>query len=85
MNHVLNHMGHTWDVHRDFYRQYSSIIERLDVAKLLIIQDMNVVGDHRKKSLHDIDINEIHNTNFTGKSISLTCSLNIAKYLRSTS
>ena len=41
INEVLNHMGHTFDVHRDYYQHYSTIAKRLDIAKLLLIQDQN--------------------------------------------
>lgn len=64
MNHILNHMGHTWRVHQHNYRQTSDVLERLDVAKLLLIQDSGMVGENRKKKLEDINLNEI---TFEGK------------------
>ena len=67
MTHVIDHMGHTWDVHRDFYRQYSSIIERLDVAKLLMIQDTNRVSEFRRKGISEIDVQALHAAYFQGK------------------
>ncbi len=67
MNQVLNHMGHTWDVHRDYYRQYSSIAERLDVTKILLIQDQDKVHEYSKKGLGEIDIARIHSADFSGK------------------
>ena len=67
MNHVLNHMGHTWDVHRDYYRQYSSIAERLDVSKILLLQDTNQVDHFKKAGLDQIDVARLHRTDFTGK------------------
>ena len=48
MNQILNHMGHTWEVHRTFYSHYDSIGERLEVAKLLMLQDQNKLNDYRK-------------------------------------
>ena len=54
LNQVLNHMGHTWDVHKDFYRQYDPVGERLDVAKLLMLQDQNKLNDYRDKNLAGI-------------------------------
>lgn len=66
MQHILNHMGHTWDVHKHFYQQYSSVIERLDVAKVLLIQDSDAVGSNRKKKLADISLEELRETEFKG-------------------
>ena len=67
MNQVLNHMGHTWDVHRDYYRQYSTIAERLDVTKILLLQDQNKVHEYSKKGLDEIDIARLHSADFSGK------------------
>jgi hypothetical protein len=56
---VTNHLGHTVDVHKMHYRQTSSEIERSQVAKLLLIQDLGVAGEYCNKKLEDI--------NFAGK------------------
>ena len=69
MTAVLNHMGHTWDVHRDYYRQYSSVIERLDVSKLLLLQDSDRVAEFRKQGLDTIDVAMLHATDFTGNTL----------------
>ena len=66
MSHILDHMGHSWDVHRDYYRQYSSVVERLDVAKLLLIQDTNRVNEYRRKGMTEIDIRALHDADFRG-------------------
>ena len=68
MNHILNHMGHTWEVHRAFYREYSSVIERLDVAKVLLMQDTDQVAENRKKKISEIDVRTLRETPFNGKS-----------------
>ena len=67
MNQVLNHMGHTWDVHRDYYRQYSTIAERLDVTKILLLQDKDRVHEYSRAGLKEIDIARLHEAEFTGK------------------
>ncbi len=67
MTQVLNHMGHTWDVHRDYYRQYDKVAERLDIAKLLIIQDQNKIHEYKKKGLAEIDLPQLHDLDFKGK------------------
>lgn len=50
----MDHLGHTMDVHRVHYRQTSDIIERVDIAKLLMIQDMGLVGRFKGKKLEEI-------------------------------
>ena len=67
MNQILNHMGHTWDVHRDFYRQYDSVGERLDVAKLIMLQDQNKLNEYRDQSLAGIDVERLAEAQFKGK------------------
>ena len=68
MTQVLNHMGHTWDVHRDYYRQYDKVVERLDIAKLLLIQDHNKVHENKKKGLAEIDLpQQLTDLDFQGK------------------
>jgi hypothetical protein len=44
------------DVHRIYYRQTSDIIERVDVAKLLLLQDLGLVGQFAGKRLKDIQM-----------------------------
>ncbi len=67
MNQILNHMGHTWEVHKTYYRHYDSIGERLDVAKLLMLQDQNKLNEYRKKGLTDIDPRLLQQASFRGK------------------
>ena len=67
MNQILNHMGHTWEVHKTYYRHYDSIGERLDVAKLLMLQDQNKLNEYRQKGLKDIDVTLLHQAAFRGK------------------
>ena len=67
MNQILNHMGHTWEVHRTYYRHYDSIGERLDVAKLLMLQDQNKLNEYRQKGLKDVDHKLLTQASFRGK------------------
>ena len=57
--HVLQHMGHSWDVHKIFYRQTSDVIERLDIAKLLLMQDQNLIDENRRKTLQEIELKNL--------------------------
>ena len=45
---VTEHLGHTQDVHRQWYRQETSKIELTKVAKLLIAKDNNVNFENKK-------------------------------------
>ena len=67
MNQVYNHLGHTYDVHRDYYRHYDPIAERLDIAKLLILQDQNRVSEFLKDNNQVIDYGRLSKANFSGK------------------
>ena len=45
------------DVHRVHYRQTSDMIERVDVAKILLILDLGLVSKYRGRKLDDIQLN----------------------------
>lgn len=54
LNWVCDHLGHTKKVHLQHYRQLSGVVERLQVAKLMMIQDMNLSDKFKGKSLSEI-------------------------------
>ncbi|XP_055959525.1 uncharacterized protein LOC126808789 [Patella vulgata] len=56
---LLNHLGHSMDVHRVHYRQTSGLIERIDMAKLMLMQEFNLTSKYAGKRLEDIQLNEI--------------------------
>lgn len=45
------------DIHGVHYRQTSDLLERVDVAKILLIQDMGLVGKYLGKKLQHIQLN----------------------------
>jgi hypothetical protein len=51
---IVDHMGHTLDVHAIHYRCTSDIIERVDIAKLLMLMDNQKIGLFKGKKLEDI-------------------------------
>ena len=57
---IINHLGHTMDVHMTHYRQTSDILERVDVAKMLLIQDTNQVGKFVGRKIDDINLEGMH-------------------------
>lgn len=50
-------MGHTLDVHNIHYRCTADAIERVEIAKILLLQDNAAVGQFANKTLDDIQIN----------------------------
>ena len=56
MDWVCNHLGHTKSVHKEHYRQMSGLVERTQISKLLLIQDLNLTSKFRGKKLEDMDI-----------------------------
>jgi hypothetical protein len=53
LNWVCDHLGHTKKVHLQHYHQLSGVVE---VAKLMMIQDMNLSDNFKGKSLSEIQI-----------------------------
>ena len=53
---LCRHLGHTSDIHKAFYRNMSGLVERVQISKLLIMQDMNQSERFNGKSLEEIDI-----------------------------
>lgn len=54
LNWVCDHLGHTVDVHKEHYRCRSNVIERIEIAKVLLLQDTGMVKNFVGKSLKDI-------------------------------
>ena len=50
-------MGHSLNIHRNFYRLHDSIIEMAKVSRLLMAVDNGQVADFHGKSLDDISVN----------------------------
>ena len=60
--HVLKHMGHSRKVHLENYRLQAPAIERLEIAKILLMQDRGVQSNFRDKPLSEISYEEILST-----------------------
>ncbi|XP_071483162.1 uncharacterized protein [Diadema antillarum] len=56
---LTDHLGHTLDVHRVFYRSTSDLIERLDLAKILMLLDNCKIGKYRGQNVADITMEDI--------------------------
>ncbi|XP_038047636.1 uncharacterized protein LOC119721741 [Patiria miniata] len=56
---VASHLGHSVNIHKDFYRVQDSTIELCKVSKLLMAIDAGDVGQWAGKSLDDIQVEDI--------------------------
>ena len=56
MQWVCNHLGHILDIHQLHYRAMSGILERVQIAKILLIQDKKLVSKYHGKWLQDIQL-----------------------------
>jgi len=54
---VCDHLGHTKKVHLQHYRNMSGFIERSQVAKLMLVHDLNLTGEFKGKKLDDARAN----------------------------
>lgn len=54
LKYLCRHLGHTVQVHEMHYRSTSGLIERLEIAKLMLMQENNMVGKFQGKTLKDI-------------------------------
>ncbi|XP_063403047.1 centromere protein F-like [Mytilus trossulus] len=59
LKYLCRHLGHTVQVHEMHYRSTSGLIERLEIAKLMLMQENNMVGKFQGKTLKDITFEEI--------------------------
>lgn len=48
------------DIHRIHYRQTSGLIERIDMAKLMLMQEYNITAKYAGRKLQDIQLPGIH-------------------------
>lgn len=51
---LCNHLGHTGKLHETHYRATSGLIERVEIAKLLLIQENNMAGQFAGQDLSEI-------------------------------
>ena len=54
MKWLCQHLGHTQKVHSTHYRATSGMIERIEISKLMLMQEMNRVAKFAGKNLKDI-------------------------------
>lgn len=52
---LMNRKCHFLDIHEIQYRKTSGIIERVDRAKLMLMQEFNIAGKYAGKKLSNTD------------------------------
>ncbi len=53
---IVDHLGHTLHVHNLHYRATLDVIERVDIAKILMAMDMNKLHLLKGRQISDIDL-----------------------------
>ena len=56
MEWVADHLGHSLDVERTYYRIASSVIQKAKIAKLLILADQGKIDQCKGKTLDQLNI-----------------------------
>ncbi|XP_033725163.1 uncharacterized protein LOC117315128 [Pecten maximus] len=62
---IVDHLGHTLDVHKIHYKCTSDMIERVDIAKLLLMMDNRLLGKFKGKRLEEFQLDELLENNTT--------------------
>ncbi|XP_063965463.1 uncharacterized protein LOC135156624 [Lytechinus pictus] len=57
---IIDHLGHTLDVHHIHYRATSDLLERIDIAKLLLMMDFGKIADFKGQKIQDIQLDELY-------------------------
>ena len=56
---LSNHLGHSERIHRQFYRQQESFVEKTEIAKMLSLINSGTVVKYKDKPLDQVTINDI--------------------------
>ena len=56
---ITEHLGHSLNVHDLYYRATSDVIERLDMAKILMLLDNGNIGNYKGRRIENIDMEGI--------------------------
>ena len=59
LGHLSNHLGHSEAVHRDFYRQQESVIEKTHITKMLELVNTGNIAKYKGKTLDDVTLDDL--------------------------
>ena len=53
---LCNHLGHDYNIDRQFYRQQTGVVEIAKVCKLLLAAERGTISKYKGMKLSDVDI-----------------------------
>ena len=59
LGHLSNHLGHSETVHRNFYRQQESVIEKTHITKMLELVNTGNIAKYKGKTLNDVTLDDL--------------------------
>ena len=61
LSHMSNHMGHSKEIHKTFYRLQESTVEKTHITKLLQLVNTGNIAKYKGKTLNDINLEDLIN------------------------
>ena len=62
MEWVADHLGHSLDVEKTYYRLASSTIQKAKIAKLLILADLGKIDQFKGKTIDELNFDGMKNS-----------------------
>ena len=59
LGHLSNHLGHSEAVHKEFYRQQESVIEKTHITKMLELVNTGNIAKYKGKTLNDVTLDDL--------------------------
>ena len=59
LGHLSNHLGHSEAVHKEFYRQQESVIEKTHITKMLELVNTGNIAKFKGKTLNDVTLEDL--------------------------
>jgi hypothetical protein len=53
---LANHLGHTMEVHKIHYQQTAGLIENIDMAKIMLMEELNITSKYAGMKLEEIQL-----------------------------
>ena len=59
LGHLSNHLGHSEAVHKEFYRQQESVIEKTHITKMLELANTGNIAKYKGKTLKEVALDDL--------------------------
>ena len=59
LGHLSNHLGHSEAVHKEFYRQQESVIEKTHITKMLELVNTGNIAKYKGKTLNEVTLEDL--------------------------